>query len=146
MIASGTSAFECVCGKRGCFECHASAAGLVRHWRAAGGDERAISLDDAKAVLERLRGGDRIAASAWLAYKADLATGLSALFLNPNPNPNLTLTLTLTLTRRTSPPAWRTWSPSTTRASSCSAAALRGLLSCTTGCRLGLEVKVRGRG
>ena len=25
VIASGTAAFECVCGKRGCFECHASA-------------------------------------------------------------------------------------------------------------------------
>ena len=79
VMASGGAAFECVCGKRGCFETHASAAGLVRHWRAAwraaGGDARdeleiAISLDDAKAVVERMRQGDRTAAAAWAEYKA----------------------------------------------------------------------------
>lgn len=32
VIRSGTDALDCVCGKRGCFECHASAAGLVRQF------------------------------------------------------------------------------------------------------------------
>ena len=104
MLASGEAAFACVCGKRGCFETHASAAGLVRHispispqylthispnqvrhWRAAGGDE-GISLDDARSVVERMRGGDGTALSAWASYKADLATGLANLvtFYNPS--------------------------------------------------------------
>merc|ERR1719263_213964 len=61
VMRSGPDAFACVCGNRGCFECHASAAGLVRHWRARGGDP-AISLDDARAVVERMREGDETAA------------------------------------------------------------------------------------
>ena len=52
----------------------ASAAGLVRHWRAAGGDEGAISLDDARAVMSRMRDGDPTAVAAFVAYRADLAS------------------------------------------------------------------------
>ncbi len=32
VMCSGEEAFPCVCGKRGCFEQHASAAGLARHY------------------------------------------------------------------------------------------------------------------
>lgn len=86
VICSGTDAFQCVCGKRGCFECHASAAGLVRHWRKAGGDDKLISLDDAKGVVDRMRDGDATAVAAFKSYKADLGTGLAnlATFYNPS--------------------------------------------------------------
>ncbi|KAL1504262.1 hypothetical protein AB1Y20_010671 [Prymnesium parvum] len=85
VLRSGERAFACVCGRRGCFEAHASAQGLVRHWRAAGGDE-AISLDDAKAVVLRLRQGEPLARAAFDAYRADLAAGLANLvtFYNPS--------------------------------------------------------------
>ena len=86
MLRSGADAFACVCGNHGCFECHASAAGLVRHWRAKGGDEAAISLDCAKDVVERMRAGEPTATAAWTAYRADLAAGLANLvtFYNPS--------------------------------------------------------------
>jgi glucokinase len=86
VMRSGRDAFACVCGNHGCFECHASAAGLVRHWRSAGGDEAAISLDDAKSVVERMRDGECVARTAFAAYRADLATGLANLvtFYNPS--------------------------------------------------------------
>ena len=86
VLRSGADAFACVCGNHGCFECHASAAGLVRHWRAKGGDEAAISLDCAKDVVERMRAGEPTATGAWTAYRADLAAGLANLvtFYNPS--------------------------------------------------------------
>ena len=86
VIRSGAEAFRCVCGKSGCFECHASAAGLVRHWRAAGGDEREISLDDARSVIQRMRDGEPTALAAFAACRGDLATGLANLvtFYNPS--------------------------------------------------------------
>ena len=86
VMRSGAEAFQCVCGNRGCFECHASAAGLVRHWRVASGDEGGISLDDARAVVQRMRDGDSTAKAAFAAYRADLATGLANLvtFYNPS--------------------------------------------------------------
>jgi glucokinase len=37
VIRSGEDGFPCVCGKRGCFEKHASAQGLVHHYLEAGG-------------------------------------------------------------------------------------------------------------
>lgn len=85
VMSSGADAFACVCGKRGCFETHASAAGLVRHWRAAGG-EADISLDDARSVVVRMRSGEAAAVAAFEAYRADLATGLANLvtFYNPS--------------------------------------------------------------
>ena len=86
MLRSGADAFACVCGNHGCFECHASAAGLVRHWRAKGGDAAAISLDCAKDDVERMRAGEPTATAAWTAYRADLAAGLANLvtFYNPS--------------------------------------------------------------
>ena len=86
VMRSGTEAFKCVCGNSGCFECHASAAGLVRHWRALGGSEAAISLDDARSVVQRMREGDAMGKAAWTAYRADLAAGLANLvtFYNPS--------------------------------------------------------------
>ena len=86
VLRSGDEAFACVCGNRGCFECHASAAGLVRHWRALGGEEHLVSLDDAKTVVEKMRSGEPTAVAAWRAYRADLAAGLANLvtFYNPS--------------------------------------------------------------
>jgi len=86
VMRSGPDAFQCVCGKRGCFECHASAAGLVRHWRAAGGDEGACSLDDARSVVQRMRDGDPVAMAAFSSYRSDLATGLANLITFYNPS------------------------------------------------------------
>ena len=86
VVRSGADAFQCVCGNRGCFECHASAAGLVRHWRKQGGDETAISLDDARSVIMRMRAGENKALAAFAAFHADLAAGLANLvtFYNPS--------------------------------------------------------------
>lgn len=86
VIRSGKDAFTCVCGKRGCFETHASAQGLVRHWRAAGGDNASIILDDARSVIELMREGNSTAKAAFEAYRRDLETGLANLisFYNPS--------------------------------------------------------------
>lgn len=122
VIRSGSDAFKCVCGNYGCFECHASAAGLgqglthrpalhtlstacvcvcvctlltvtcvsyaglVRHYRAAGGAEASASLDEARLVVEAMRAGEPVATAAFAKYKADLATGLANLvtFYNPS--------------------------------------------------------------
>ena len=85
VICSGADAFQCVCGKSGCFECHASAAGLVRHWRALGGEEH-ISLDDARSVIQLMRDGNSTALVAFRRCRTDLATGLANLvsFYNPS--------------------------------------------------------------
>ena len=85
VICSGADAFQCVCGKSGCFECHASAAGLVRHWRALGGDAH-ISLDDARSVIQLMRDGNSTALTAFRRCRTDLATGLANLvsFYNPS--------------------------------------------------------------
>lgn len=81
VICSGAEAMQCVCGKKGCFETHASAQGLVRHYARAGGE-----APNAKAVVEKLRAGEAAAKGAFAAYKNDLATGLANLvtFYNPD--------------------------------------------------------------
>jgi glucokinase len=92
VICSGAEAFECVCGKRGCFETHASAAGLARHYRrelirASRSDEaEEVSLDDARTVVELMRSGDEVAGKAWKLFQEDLSTGLANLisFYNPD--------------------------------------------------------------
>ena len=58
----------------------------MRHWRKAGGDDKLISLDDAKGVVDRMRDGDATAVAAFRVYKADLGTGLAnlATFYNPS--------------------------------------------------------------
>ena len=50
------------------------------------GGDQAVSLDDARTVVQQLRAGDATAAAAFAAYKADLASGLANLvtFYNPS--------------------------------------------------------------
>lgn len=81
VMCSGTEAMDCVCGKRGCFETHASAQGLVRHSVRLGG-----AATTAEEVLVRCRAGDANALRALELYKSDLATGLANLvtFYNPD--------------------------------------------------------------
>jgi len=85
VIASGADAFPCVCGKHGCFEQHASAQGLVKHYLRQGGPPE-TSLSDALAVLTALKRGDVIAKKAFDAYRENLTTGLANLvtFYNPD--------------------------------------------------------------
>ena len=85
VICSGEQAFDCVCGKRGCFERHASAAGLVRHYNRVN-ENSEVSLDDAKRVIKLVRDGDQMALKAFERYLDDLTTGLANLvtFYNPN--------------------------------------------------------------
>ena len=110
VIRSGEDAFPCVCGKRGkqayqrasymylvyisyihyayghrpgCFETHASAQGLVRHYEKAALPSK---VKDAEEVIQRLRSGDTLAALAVAQYLDDLSSGLANLvtFYNPS--------------------------------------------------------------
>ena len=85
-IRSGEEAFDCVCGKRGCFETHASAQGLVRHFKKLAGTVNSIDCHNAEYVLQRMREGDKVARTAFDLYLDDLATGLANLisFYNPD--------------------------------------------------------------
>lgn len=58
----------------------------MRHWRRLGGDAGAISLDDARSVVDRMRAGDERARRAFEVYKSELAAGLANLvtFYNPS--------------------------------------------------------------
>ena len=58
----------------------------MRHWRALGGSETDVSLDDARTVVEAMRAGEPTAKAAFTKYRADLATGLANLvtFYNPS--------------------------------------------------------------
>ena len=82
VICSGDEAMECVCGKRGCFEYHASAQGLVRHYTRRSGK----SVSNAAEVLAVLRSKDVQAETAFRDFRRDLATGLANLvtFYNPD--------------------------------------------------------------
>ena len=82
VIRSGEDAMQCVCGKRGCFEFHASAQGLVRHYARKSGK----TVTNAAEVLQLLRLKDAHAEAALRDYKRDLATGLANLvtFYNPD--------------------------------------------------------------
>lgn len=78
--------FECVCGKRGCFETQASSAGLVRHYNKCFSANK--SLDDAKAVVEiarRLSKEERDD-NFFTRWHRDLAHGLAntITFYNPS--------------------------------------------------------------
>ena len=93
VIASGDMAFDCVCGKKGCFETHASAAGLVRHYnRSSLGksdtqkEKPKVSLDDARSVMMALRAGESAAVTAFASWKQDLAHGLANLITFYNPS------------------------------------------------------------
>ena len=87
VIASGESAFPCVCGKSGCFECHASASGLVRHYNRLatknGASHKAANRADE--VLELVRAQDGLATQAFECFKDDLSTGLANLITFYNP-------------------------------------------------------------
>jgi glucokinase len=71
----------CVCGKVGCFETHASAQGLVRHFNRLGGN--ATNAED---ILKLYRAADSIAINAFDEFMEDLSTGLANLvtFYNPD--------------------------------------------------------------
>jgi glucokinase len=81
VIRSGSAAFACVCGKRGCFESHASAQGLIRHYEREGG-----LAENAAQVMAAVRSGEVQASHAFETYIDDLATGLANLvtFYNPD--------------------------------------------------------------
>lgn len=81
VIRAGEDGFACVCGKRGCFEMHASAQGLVRHYARSGGTAR-----NAQEVMQQLRAGNDAARNAFSNYLDDLSTGLANLisFYNPD--------------------------------------------------------------
>eukprot|EP01035_Chromulina_nebulosa_P033306 gene33306-44586_t len=98
VICSGSDAFSCVCGKSGCFECHASASGLVRHYQrivqASGCNDNGVSESDGKGnavvnaeqVVALVRQQDMDAVTAFARFKDDLSTGLANLvtFYNPD--------------------------------------------------------------
>lgn len=93
VICSGNEAFQCVCGKSGCFEYHASADGLVRHYNRAISQHNAASDDYATVTnaydfIQLLRNdpNNSIVKEAFSNYKKDLATGLANLvtFYNPD--------------------------------------------------------------
>lgn len=91
VICSGSEAFDCACGKRGCFETQASAQGFLRHVAAEAkrrGDSRnaLLQLPDAHSVIEAMRKGDECCSAAFARFKGDLATGLANLvtFYNPD--------------------------------------------------------------
>lgn len=87
VIKTGSDAFQCVCGKKGCFETHASAAGLVRHYyRHLQGTVTDISLNEAIKVVNLVfEQNDPLALMAWQSYLEDLTTGLANIvtFYNP---------------------------------------------------------------
>jgi glucokinase len=97
VICSGDDAFDCVCGKKGCFEYHASADGLVRHYhrelsrstRQHGGDALISSellKNNAEEVIALVRKNDDIAKQALRRYKEDLSHGLANLITFYNPD------------------------------------------------------------
>ena len=83
VICSGEQAFDCVCGRRGCFESQASADGLVRHFRRTTGSREDLKAID---IVERARAGDEAAINAFANYREDLSTGLANVvtFYNPD--------------------------------------------------------------
>jgi len=87
VIRSGEDAFQCICGKRGCFEFHASADGLVRQFNKQAGSK---GVTTAIQVLELLRGDEspatETAKRAFEIYLDDLSSGLANLvtFYNPD--------------------------------------------------------------
>ena len=81
VIRAGEDGFACVCGKRGCFEMHASAAGLVRHYIRCGG-----KAGNAAEVMDAYRAADDAAHRALATYKEDLAHGIANLITFYNPD------------------------------------------------------------
>lgn len=98
VISSGKDAFECVCGKVGCFETHASAAGLVRHYNHIipnnSASWHALSLDDARSVVDAFQDESPVekptsrdlAKKAFQNWLGDLSNGLANLITFYNPS------------------------------------------------------------
>ena len=96
VICSGQQAFDCVCGKRGCFETQASAAGLVRHYnhllskrKKEEEEEQSplVSLDNAKYVMDLVVSNQsNVAEEAFENYLHDLSTGIANVITFYNPS------------------------------------------------------------
>jgi len=84
VIRSDVDAFDCNCGKRGCFETQASAYGLVKQYHKQSGDS--ASVTNAEQVLQLVQAGDAAATRALEIFLDDLSTGLANLvtFYNPD--------------------------------------------------------------
>ena len=103
-----TDAFDCACGKRGCFETQASADGLIRHYRKQQPKMKLLKDNDnetdinsnsnsshgssmneninAEKIILLMREGDEPAKQAFQHFMDDLSTGLANLvtFYNPD--------------------------------------------------------------
>jgi glucokinase len=81
----GPLAFDCVCGKKGCFEYHASADGLVRHYTKLNGDKNITNAHEFM-ILLRQSPNDLLLKQAFHDYRNDLSTGLANIvtFYNPD--------------------------------------------------------------
>lgn len=91
VICSGSEAFACICGKNGCFEYHASADGLMRHYHRVQSRSITTSTTDIKTAydffIEYNKFPDDIVLSTTLNnYMNDLATGLANLITFYNPD------------------------------------------------------------
>lgn len=93
VICSGQQAFDCVCGKRGCFETQASAAGLVRHYnhllvvQQEEEKKEKVSLDNAKFVMDLVVSNkSKVAEEAFENYLQDLSTGIANVITFYNPS------------------------------------------------------------
>ena len=94
VIRSDGEAFDCNCGKRGCFETQASAHGLVKQYlkcvdRAKAGSSAGSvvpPVGNAEQVLTLVRANDATALQAFDIFLDDLSTGLANLvtFYNPD--------------------------------------------------------------
>ena len=65
----------CACGKRGCYECYASASALVRR----------AGAENGRVLFDRVRSGDPAASAALDAWLDDVAAGLTGLIHIFNP-------------------------------------------------------------
>jgi glucokinase len=85
--------FVCSCGKTGCFEVQASAAGLIRHVLALAPSfpqSRLLASQPSESwgsdmIVAAVQDGDMHAAAAWKNYLADLAIGVSNIISFTNP-------------------------------------------------------------
>ena len=87
VIRSDADAFECNCGKRGCFETQASAYGLVKQYRKqSASSSSGDAVTNAEQVLQLVHAGDAAALRALDVFLDDLSTGLANLvtFYNPD--------------------------------------------------------------
>ena len=89
VIRNDIDAFDCNCGKRGCFETQASAYGLVKQYQKQHQMINHVDnpmVTNAQEVLQLVRTGDSIACQSFNIFMDDLSTGLANLvtFYNPD--------------------------------------------------------------